>query len=162
MLFFHHCFEVFCPCLSEEFCNRYAASFQKFVISKNMVPITVLHKLYSNSLCLLTGHFLLILIWDISMFNFLLMTSKTILSVSLHFCFCHFMNHQAITARVLLLIICFFSRFFTFTLKEETLIWWLSINSSLHFSFSTSSNLDVKNSTKIPVTFSLHFLVAVN
>ena len=64
----------------------------------------------------------------------------------------------------------FFSRFFTSTLREETSIWRLLINSSFSFlSLSSWSNLDVKNSTEdvkpiswlSPLIY-LHFFIAVS
>lgn len=47
-MLFPRFFEVFHPFLSKAFCNRSTASFQRFFISKSMVSITALRKLYSN------------------------------------------------------------------------------------------------------------------
>ena len=85
-----------------------------------------------------------VLIWVISMFSLLLMTSKIISSIFPVFVESASNSYASVSLDHLL---CFLD-FFTSVLREETPIWRLLINSSFFFlSFSSSSNLVVKNST---------------
>ena len=81
--------EVFHPFRIKGLCNGDTTSFQKFFISKDVVPIFVSYKLYNNSSWLLTRTFpfpqpvtpIDTYLRDFNVFSLFLMTSKIISSV---------------------------------------------------------------------------------